>query len=143
MYFQGTSKEAGPVIIPLPVCQPFIVLSSSEVVVSSPLLRLRKSGRNAHTFESCPPVVTTDFPKDSVGLKKFISLQPSRSEAIQAFPLSLKINENISPRAVVRYGIQVEKEGGDMLLFPTGPKFQSFQRVVNLTKDKDLQVFFA
>lgn len=47
------------------------------------------------------------------------------------------------PKAIVRCGIQLEKEGGDMLLFPTGPQFQSFKRVVNLTKDKDLQVFFA
>lgn len=46
-------------------------------------------------------------------------------------------------KAIVRYGIQLKKEGGDMLLFPTGPKFQSFKCVVNLTKDKDLQVFFA
>lgn len=45
------------------------------------------------------------------------------------------------PKAIVRYGIQFKKEGGDMLLFPTGPKFQSFKCVVNLTKDKDLQVF--
>jgi hypothetical protein len=47
-----------------------------------------------------------------------------------------------SPKAIVSYGIQLKKEGGDMFLFPTGPKFQSFKCVVNLTKDKDLQVFF-
>lgn len=47
------------------------------------------------------------------------------------------------PKVIVRGGIQLKKEGADMLLFPTRPKFQSLKCVVNLTKDKDLQVFFA
>lgn len=51
--------------------------------------------------------------------------------------------ETSPPKVIVSYGIQLKEEGGDMLLFPTGPKFQSFKCVVNLTKDKDLQVFFA
>lgn len=47
-----------------------------------------------------------------------------------------------SPNTIVSYGIQLKEEGGDMFFFPTRPKFQSFKCVVNLTKDKDLQVFF-
>ena len=48
-----------------------------------------------------------------------------------------------SPQAIDHCGIQLKKEGGDTLLLPTGPRFQSFKCVVNLTKDKDLQVCFA
>lgn len=47
------------------------------------------------------------------------------------------------PKALVRGGIRLKEEGADMLLAPTGPGFQSLPCVVNLTKDKDLQVFSA
>lgn len=49
IYFRGISTEAGPVTIPSPLCQHFIVLSSSGIVISSSLLRLRESGRHTHT----------------------------------------------------------------------------------------------
>lgn len=70
-------------------------------------------------------MATIDFSTDSVGLKKLISLRPSRSEAVRAFLLSLKKNEKISPKAIVRYGIQLKKEGGDTLLFPLDQNFKA------------------
>lgn len=51
--------------------------------------------------------------------------------------------ETSPPKAIVRYGIQRQEESGDTLLLPTGPTFQSPECVVNLAKDKDLQVFSA